>query len=111
MNQYQLLQLNDYNALLPIYGHFNGRPGMRRVEHHMKTSIQDDTELVLAFGDTLMSIRPIHHDNTPNMPRQFIDKWKHFKVGEVEYVIDQIEKLLAVHLKLNPPIRKNFWGS
>lgn len=110
MNQYQLLHLNDYNALLPFFGHFNGRPGIRRIEHHMKTGIQDDTELVLAFGDTLMSIRPIHHDYTPNMPRQFIDKWNHFKMGELDAVIDQIEILLAIHLKVNPPLRKNFWG-
>jgi hypothetical protein len=110
MNQYQLLHQNDYDVLLPLYGHFNGRPGMRRVEHHMKTGIQDDTELVLAFGDTLMSVRPVHHDKTPNQPRQFVDKWNHFAQGELEDVIDRIEKLLAKHLKVHPPVRRNFWG-
>lgn len=110
MNQYQLLHQIDYHSLLPFFGHFNGRPGMRRVEHHLKISIQDDTELVLAFGNTLLSIRPVHHDKTPNQPRQFYDKMGHIMQGELESVIDQIEKLLAKHLTTNPPLRKNFWG-
>lgn len=110
MNRHQILQLMHYESLLPIYAHFNGRAGLRRVEHTMRKGLHIETELLIAFGPTLIAIRPVHHDRTPNGIREYFDNYDHINRGTLESIIEQIEKLLAVYLKANPLKRLNYFG-